>query len=479
MEAVTQTLPGTDDAVLAVSEGPLRERLSTILKSVCRNVVTVEPGTDLWERLKGLEADFVVLDAAQVGPEDHARVDQFATQHATTGLVVVTEAPEPSRDTHLFADGVSTVVSLDRGDRDVRKALSSLAVEDRRPLGPGVARGAPEPRLADFHSNSPRMRHFLRLVSQVLDAETTLLVLGETGVGKEHLARAIHLESTRARHPFVAVNCGALPETLLESELFGHEKGAFTGAHERRRGRFEAAEEGTIFLDEVGEMPKSLQVKLLSVLQRREFRRVGGEKLIPMKARVIAATNRDLREDVEEGRFREDLFYRLNVVPLTIPPLRERPEDLPHLIGSFVRHFGHRMGRSDLKSVHPDALEALFRHDWPGNVRELINVVERAMLLARTDQITLGDLPEEIGGSGQANPQESVPLDLVDDEIIAQPLAEARKDLLHRFEYLYLQRLLEETDGVVGKTAARAGISPRSLYDKMKRHGLRKEDFKS
>jgi transcriptional regulator with PAS, ATPase and Fis domain len=276
----------------------------------------------------------------------------------------------------------------------------------------------------------------------------------------------------------VAVNCGALPETLLESELFGHERGAFTGAHERRPGRFEMAEEGTIFLDEVGDMPKSLQVKLLSVLQRREFRLVGGQQTIPMRARVIAATNRELREDVEKGRFREDLYYRLNVLPLMIPPLRERPEDLPHLIGSMIRYFGKRMGRDDLKSVHPSALQVMLRYDWPGNVREVINVVERAMLLARTDEITLGDLPEELGGSGYALDHDDATIRLLEDAILGRPLAEARAHVLGRFENFYLRKLLEQTGGSVGETAARAGISPRSLYDKMRRHGLRKEDFR-
>ena len=417
--------------------GPLRERLASILASVCRRVRTMEPEADLWERLKELDADFVVVDAAQVGRGGVSSVAALTVEAAAPDLVVVATEPEAHRDTNLLAEGVSRVVSLDAGEKDVRDVLVSLATEERRAPSPGVARGAAEPRLSDFHSNSPRMRDFMRLVGQVVDADTTLLVLGETGVGKEHLARAMHLESERATRPFVAVNCGALPESLLESELFGHERGAFTGAHERRRGRFEEAQRGTIFLDEIGEMPKALQVKLLSVLQRRELRRVGSEKVLPMEARVIAATNRDLREDVEEGRFREDLFYRLNVVPLTIPPLRERPEDLPHLIGSLIHYFGQRMGREDLRSVHPEALQALLGHDWPGNVRELINVVERAMLLARTDQITASDLPPELGGEASVEAAGPAAQALFGEDAFEKPLAEARKELTLRFERAY------------------------------------------
>ncbi len=465
-------------AVVVMPAGPLRERLTSILESVCGGVRTMEPGADLWERLKGLDADFVVVDSAQVGPVATSGVGEMTEEVEAPDLVVVAPEPEAQRDTNLLAEGVSRVVSLDAGERDVRDVLITVATEERRPPSPGVARGAPEPRLSDFQSNSPRMRDFVRLVTQVVDADTTLLVLGETGVGKEHLARAMHGESVRATRPFVAVNCGALPESLLESELFGHERGAFTGAHERRRGRFEEASKGTIFLDEIGEMPKSLQVKLLSVLQRRELRRVGSEKVLPMEARVIAATNRDLREDVEEGRFREDLFYRLSVVPLTVPPLRERPEDLPHLIGSLINYFGKRMGREDLRSVHPEALQALLRHAWPGNVRELINVVERAMLLARTDQLTIGDLPPELGGGSIQDAATSSGQDLLADGALQKPLAQARRELTLRFERAYLEHLLEATEGAVGETAERAGISPRSLYEKMKRHGLRKEDFR-
>jgi len=466
-----------DEVALVLSDQPLRERLARILRSVCRRVTLLDASQDLREQLGDSDPDFIVLDAAHADSDAEA-VAEILGQPEPPEVVVVADEREPERDIQLFADGVSAVVPLDRGEAHVRRALGDVASQTRHGLGTGPVRGSPEPRLADFLSDSPRMREFVHLVSQVVDADTTLLLLGETGVGKEHLARAIHAESRRGVHPFVAVNCGALPESLLESELFGHERGAFTGAHDRRRGQFEAAGKGTILLDEIGDMPKSLQVKLLAVLQRREFRRVGGEKVVAMDARVVAATNRNLRDDVEEGRFREDLYYRLNVVPLTIPPLRERPEDLPQLIGSLLRHFGARMNRTELRSVHPRVLQALLRHAWPGNVRELINVIERGVLLASGDQLTLADLPDDLRGEPVEAHSEEVGSRLIADALTKQTLAEARQGLLQRFERAYLSRLLEETGGQVGKTAERAGISPRSLYDKMKRHDLRKEEFR-
>ena len=243
------------------------------------------------------------------------------------------------------------------------------------------------------------MKDFVDLVKRVAESDTSLLICGETGVGKERLARAIHNQTERREGPFVSVNCGALPENLLESELFGHEAGAFTGATKQRKGRFEQASGGTILLDEIGEMPAHLQVNLLTVLQRREVTRLGGKTPISVDVRIIAATNRDLREDVKAGRFREDLFYRLNVVYLEIPPLRERPEDLPDLIGRFMRHFRRSLGRKNLMEITEEAMQVLLHHSWPGNVRELINVLERATLLARGDKITTQDLPPSISGA--------------------------------------------------------------------------------
>ncbi|MHC4392185.1 MAG: sigma-54 interaction domain-containing protein [Planctomycetota bacterium] len=350
---------------------------------------------------------------------------------------------------------------------------------------------ASQPRLSDFISNSPVMAAFIRLVQRVARSDASLLILGETGVGKERLARAIHAEGSRARNPFVAVNCGALPEALLESELFGHREGAFTGAKRDRRGLFELAHRGTIFLDEIGDMPLHLQVKLLRVLQERTFRRLGGDRDLTVDIRVVAATNVDLKAQVETRQFRQDLYYRLGVVTLTIPPLRERRADIPKLIGDYIAHFGAKLG-SDVASMSEQALERCLTYSWPGNVRELINVVERAMLLADGDVVRADDLPASIGGYTSLPPLAlagerpspaselsgepgATPADLRELEgWFSLPLREARQ----RWERLYLASLLRETSGRIGETAARAGLSTRVLHDYMKRYGLRKEAFR-
>jgi DNA-binding NtrC family response regulator len=279
------------------------------------------------------------------------------------------------------------------------------------------------------------------------------------------------------------VNCSALPETLLESELFGHTKGAFTGAARARRGYFELAHGGTIFLDEIAELPQHLQVKLLRVLEERRIQPLGSERSIAVDVRVLAATNRDLEIEVQEKRFRTDLFYRLNVVSLTLPPLRERREDIPELLQSYIDHFRARLP-SEVAVVQPDALEALTAYDWPGNVRELINVVERAVLMARSDEIMLVDLPVTIqrcapGGSAPER-RGDLGLGFARDgrRWTDRPWRAIRQEVLEEAEYLYLSELLGLCSGRVGEVARRAGMAPRSLFEKMRRYGLRKEDFR-
>jgi transcriptional regulator with GAF, ATPase, and Fis domain len=243
--------------------------------------------------------------------------------------------------------------------------------------------------------NSPVFTKLFRIIEKVAKTDSTVMVRGETGTGKELIARAIHLASPRRDKPLVPVNCGAIPEELLETELFGHEKGAFTGAIKDRIGRFEMAHGGTIFLDEIGDMSPKLQVKLLRVLQEHEFQRVGGDKIIPIDIRVITATHVDLNKAVEEGRFREDLYYRLNVIPLTVPSLRERSGDIPLLVNHFLKRLRETKGAT-VHKVSPEAMRLLVLHDWPGNVRELENLMERMVILAEGDTITVADLPQKI-----------------------------------------------------------------------------------
>lgn len=245
----------------------------------------------------------------------------------------------------------------------------------------------------DLIGNSYRMRQVRELIAKVAGTKATVLISGESGTGKELVARAIHYHSPRKDKPLVSVNCSALAETLLESELFGHEKGAFTGAVSQRKGRFEFADGGTLFLDEVGEMSPPVQVTLLRVLQDREFQRVGGNKTIKVDVRVVTATHKDLKEEIRQGRFREDLYYRLNVVHIEVPPLRERKEDIPLLIRHFSERFARELNKKEIPTLSPEAMAALLAYDWPGNVRELENVLERAFILSSGPIIRLEDLP--------------------------------------------------------------------------------------
>jgi transcriptional regulator with GAF, ATPase, and Fis domain len=355
---------------------------------------------------------------------------------------------------------------------------------------------------------SPAMAAFLELVGKVVDADSTLLVTGETGVGKEFLSRAIHAAGPRAEAPFVSVNCGALAESLLESELFGHVKGAFTGAAEARAGHFAAADGGTLFLDEIGELPLHLQVKLLTVLERRERVPVGSSEALPVDVRVIAATNRDLRCEVEAGRFREDLFYRLAVVPLAVPPLRERHEDLPELVERLLDRLRGELQRPELRGLTPEALAALLCHPWPGNVRELGNVLERAVLLCERERIDLCDLPPEVLAALDRDPAPApapvaaapVPPTLPAATPTATPVANAvvhaaaptpdlpanwrelsLRDVRQRAadlaERQYLEAVLTDVGGVAKVAAARCGLAPRSFYDRLRHHGLRRADY--
>ena len=321
----------------------------------------------------------------------------------------------------------------------------------------------------DILSKSPRMHDVFELISHVAETNSTVLIVGETGTGKELVARAVHDASPRRAAPFVAVNCAALPESLLESELFGHEKGAFTSAAGQRKGRFELAHGGTIFLDEVGEIPLAMQAKLLRVLQERRFERVGGSQSVEVDVRVVAATNRDLLRLAREGKFREDLYYRLNVVKIDLPPLHERPEDIALLAEHFVQKFS-RPGISP-KQIAPEAMEALLQHRWPGNIRELENAIERACVTSRDDVIRPENLPAEILKPNR--PRYQLPVDL------SRPLTEQLTELTAAFEERYLRRALKRTRGHIGRTAHLTGLSRRTITEKLALYQIEKAEFKA
>jgi len=471
--------------ILAVENTERRRQLRRLLPKGDLLVETVRRRSHVWERAARRGGDVLVAAQSVIPTPLGNSVALFQHLPESPAIVVVCDHEDPEERAQLLAAGCDMVLYAGLPEESLREALH--AVLDRRVERTqedlAARRPLAQPQLTDFISNSPTMQAFVRVVRRVVHSDTSLLVLGETGVGKERLARAIHAEGPRSGGPFVAVNCGALPESLLDSELFGHEEGAFTGATRSRRGCFEIAHNGTIFLDEIGEMPHHLQVKLLRVLQDHEIQRIGGEKPFRVDVRVMGASNRDLEREVAEGRFRRDLYYRLSVVSLTVPPLRQRRGDVADLVENYIDYLRPRIG-CEVDSIAPEALEALGEYSWPGNVRELINVIERAMLLCGGEKITLDDLPEAIRRSrhGRAGQGASRPGAWTFGEVpsawLDRPLREVRRGVVESLESAYLTSLLRETGGRVGETAERAGIQPRSLYEKMRRLGLRKEDFR-
>ena len=312
---------------------------------------------------------------------------------------------------------------------------------------------------------SKPLREVFKTIEKVCNTNTTVLILGESGTGKELIAKALHYGSDRKNAPFVPVNCGAIPAELLESELFGHEKGAFTHAIRTRQGRFELADGGTVFLDEIAEMSPLLQVKLLRVLQERQFERVGGTQTITSDFRVVAATNRDLEEEVAKGRFREDLYYRLTVIPIHAPPLRSRSSDIPLLVENFIEKFNTSKKRS-ISAISEEVMSYLLHYSWPGNVRELENVVERMVILCTGDRIEVDDVPERI----------TAPEHRVDHTGEIPKTGFCLSDEMAEFEKRLIFQALDQTGWVKNRAAKLLSVNRTTLLEKMKRYGIVKEN---
>lgn len=323
---------------------------------------------------------------------------------------------------------------------------------------------------SNIAAKSEKMQSVLETVSRIAQTDSTVYIQGESGTGKELIAKAIHLASARKEKAFVAINCAALPEALLESELFGHEKGAFTGAIRSTKGLFTQAHEGTIFLDEIGDMPLLTQAKLLRVLQERQFYPVGSEKAVAVDVRVIVATKKELEEEVKKSLFREDLFFRIHVIPIRLPPLRERKEDIPHLVDHFLKKFSRQM-KKEINGLTPQAMQRLMLHDWPGNVRELENAIEYAVAMTQQNIIS-----EDFALQARVAPQELAESlekgERFQDTL--KPLKEAR----NAFEKNYLLNLLKISEGNVSQAAKLAGKYRADFYDLLKKHGLKADDFK-
>lgn len=463
---------------LAIEEKSLRQNLKRYLEKEDVLLECFEPKEGPWQRLVRSGADILIVSQSLMPRPVENSIAMLNELPEDPITVVLSGERSSDEQTGLVAAGADQVLFGGTAPKSLAEAILAVVESrhqylDRTSL---VQPGHPVPSLADFASRNESMYVFMKEVSHIARSTAPLLLLGETGVGKEHLARAIHADSPRARGPFVTVNMPAIPESLLESELFGHVQGAYTGANRSHRGAFEQAHHGTIFLDEIGEMPLHLQTRLLRTLQEYEVKPLGSETSVWVDVRVVAATNRDLQEEVRQGNFRKDLYYRLSVVPLTIPPLRDRREDIPFIVDRFREL--RRLRDGTRIEISEEAMEALHRYDWPGNIRELFNVLERAVILSGDrEEVALTDLPEVFSRKKAVVPG-AVNGRSWSADWTERPLGDVLREVTGSVERYYIEAVLEKTNGRVGEAALMAGITVRSLYSKMKCYGIAKEDFR-
>jgi DNA-binding NtrC family response regulator len=434
----------------------VRESLGGWLEKDGYTVSRAEDGQAALAHLKGERCSILIVDLKMPGMDGLQVLEEAKKLHPDLAVVIMTAYATVDTAVAAMKLGAYDYLVKPFDPEELSLMMQKIVSQQTLVRENAVLRQAlkREYRFRDLLSKSPAMQSVFELARTAARSSSTILVLGESGSGKEVLARAIHMESPRVDKPFVAVSCAALTESLLESELFGHEKGSFTGAIARRRGKFEAADQGTLFLDEVGDIGSKLQLDLLRVLEERKFHRIGGNDPIEVDVRIIAATNRDLRKAVQEGRFREDLFYRLNVIPITIPPLRDRREDIPLLVESFVERLAVEM-KKRIDGVSAEAMTALMAHDWPGNVRELRNVLERGAVVTTGHVIQVPDLglPSKVEGAPRPGTLAS----------------------LEEVERRHVAAVLAHTGGNVSQSARILGIDRVTLYNKMRKWGLRRD----
>jgi DNA-binding NtrC family response regulator len=457
--------------LIVEDERAIRLALSGLLRREGYEVEQAEAGAEAVRRLAAEPFDLVLTDLALgEGPSGMDVLRAARAEQPETPVVMITAHGNEKIAVEAMKLGAEDYVPKPFDNDEIRlvvkRALERTALaRENRMLRARLERDFG---FENLIGSGPAMRRVFATIQKVAETDLTVLIRGESGTGKELVAQALHQHSARKQAPFVAVNCAAISRELVESELFGHEKGAFTGAEARRVGRFEAAEGGSIFLDEIGDMAPETQAKVLRVLQERSFERVGGSKPLEVDVRVVAATHRDLEREVREGRFREDLYYRLKVVEIELPPLRERREDLPALATRFLEQLAERHARAR-RHLSASALAALSRHPWPGNVRELRNVVERAAVLAAGEEIEVEDLalpaPREASAAAP-------------EELAGLPFGEAKRSAAAQFERAFLLRALRENGGNISRTAEAIGMVRQSLQQKIRELGLRDEDWR-
>jgi DNA-binding NtrC family response regulator len=460
---VTAATTAPRGTVLVVDdEESVRASVRAILEETC-DVFEAANGAQALDVLKSREIDLVMLDQRMPGEPGIDVLPRIKAADPSTIVVIATAVRELRTAVEALKRGAYDYLTKPFDVDDIlmlaQRAFEKRALEREVLYLRSALAGAPSDAgglagaFEGMVGRHPEMVRIYQLIVQLASTPTTVLITGESGTGKELVARAIHARSGRASHPFVAINVAAIPDALVESELFGHEKGAFTGAHAKKLGRFELAQGGTIFLDEIGCLRLDLQAKLLRALQEREIERLGGVRAIPVDVRIVAATNVNLKDAVRARAFREDLYYRLNVVPIHVPPLRERREDIGPLAQYFVRKIARECGR-DVRGVSAGALEVLTRYDWPGNVRELENVLHRAVVLTRSQVIHLQDVPLDV-----AMPETGSRV----GEDTGPPL----RDALEQFERQYILRVLEGVGWNVSHAARRLGVHRNTVLTKL------------
>ena len=440
-----------------------RTMLSTLISGWGYNVSEADDGSTAIENVKSSPFDLILMDVRMVKVSGLEALETIKAVNPAIPVIIMTAYSTVETAVTALKQGahdyLTKPLDFDKLRLTIDRAVEHTRLKEenrmlRQTLGQTFDR-------QNIIGKSPAMRALLETVAQVAASEATVLISGDSGTGKELIAGAIHFNSLRKDGPFIKINCAAITETLLESELFGHEKGAFTGADRRKDGRFSQAHGGTLFLDEVSEMSLMMQVKLLRALQEREFTRVGGEDTIQVDVRVIAATNKDLKKQINTGAFREDLYYRLNVVELQVPPLPDRKEDIPLLAQHFLEKFSAK-NRKEIKGFTPKAMDQLIQYGWPGNVRELMNAVERGVVLARTQYLDVSDFPFMKAATNE------------NDTPSADSIIHAMKgDMpLEEIEKAAILSTLKAADGNKSETARRLGITRKTLHKKLKSYGV-------
>ncbi len=455
---------GKKTVLLVDDEKSMRIVLSAMLKKEGYGVITASDGFEALDSIKKNDISVIVTDLKMPRLGGIGLLKRVIEKYPSIPVIIITAHGTIANAVEAVKKGAFDYITKPFEQEDLKNIISK-AFNTRFLNESEVMFDSGEKEPYSLIGTSKPMLDIYNIIRTVAPTPTTILITGETGTGKELIARAIHENSPRKEKPFIKINCAAIPENLMESEMFGYEKGAFTGASHRKLGRFEQADTGTLFLDEIGDLPKDMQAKLLRTIQDREFERVGGVKTIKVDVRLIAATNRDLMQDVQDKRFREDLFYRINVLPITLPALRDRKNDIPLLINHFIEKFNSKLNRQ-IQKVEPEVEQFFIHYDWPGNIREMENLMERLILLAKDEVIRYAQIPPDL--------LTPLPSDLISNDQADGSFKDIVKGQTEAVESHMIAKVLEQCGKNVTRAADRLGISRKGLQLKMIKYGLRK-----